>query len=87
MHRRIVDHQAPARLPLPLPPPFPSPSPPSLSLSHRTLPFAPPMLRGSCAATQSVWQICVLPVRNSPKISVMACVSMPPAWQFGKVYG
>lgn len=30
--------------------------------------------------TQSVWQSCVLPVRNSPKISVSEPVSTPPVF-------
>ena len=33
---------------------------------------------GSCVATASVWLSCDLPVRNSPKTSVMQEVSMPP---------
>ena len=32
----------------------------------------------NCAVTQSVWQICVFPVRNSPYSSVIDPVSMPP---------
>ena len=37
------------------------------------------MSKGSWQVTARVWQICDFPVRNSPKISVMEPVSMPPA--------
>ena len=54
------------------------------SCNHKivnTLPFVPPMLGGSCATTQRVWAICVLPVLNS----VMDMVGIPPVRYNGKL--
>ena len=51
---------------------------PSVSI-NRHFPSPPPMSNGSWQVTARVWQIWLLPVRNSPKISVTEPVSMPPA--------
>ena len=43
------------------------------------------MLGESCATTQRVWAICVLPVLNSPKASVMDMVGILPVQYNGKL--
>jgi hypothetical protein len=43
------------------------------------LPSPPPISKGSWHVTASVWQIWLFPVLNSPKISVIEPVSIPPA--------
>mmetsp|Transcript_119745 Transcript_119745/g.344091 ORF Transcript_119745/g.344091 Transcript_119745/m.344091 type:complete len:237 (-) Transcript_119745:16-726(-) len=50
---------------------------PSVSM-YKALLSPPPLSMGNWQATQSVWQSCVFPQRNSPKISVICPVSMPP---------
>ncbi len=50
----------------------------SIAATDRHLPSPPPWSIGSWHVTASVWQSCVLPVLNSPNISVMDPVSMPP---------
>ena len=58
------------------------------SCNHKivnTLLFVPPMLSGSCATMQRVWAICVLPILNSPKASVMDMVGILPVQYNGKL--
>lgn len=45
---------------------------------YRHFPSPPPWLTGNWHVTANVWHNCVLPVRNSPKTSVIDPVSMPP---------
>ena len=51
---------------------------PSVSM-YRHFPSPPPMSNGSWHVTARVWHIWLLPVLNSPNISVMEPVSTPPA--------
>lgn len=50
---------------------------PSVSM-YKHFPSPPPWLIGNWHVTANVWHNCVLPVRNSPNISVIEPVSMPP---------
>lgn len=50
---------------------------PSVSM-YRHFPSPPPWLMGNWHVTANVWHNCVLPVRNSPNISVIEPVSRPP---------
>jgi hypothetical protein len=53
---------------------------PSVSM-YSAFPSPPPWSIVIWQVTHSVWQICVLPVRNSPNISVILPVSIPPGRQ------
>ena len=51
---------------------------PSVSI-YKHLPSPPPISNGNWQVTARVWQIWLFPVLNSPKISVIDPVSIPPA--------